>query len=364
MSLIEAFAILRSSRIVGKVMKSLNGNQGKIVRNVFCSLTRFWVVTAMALTGLSTLAQAQIFYAGQSASGKVAKVDGSVPSTFATYVGGDTQGITTDALGNVFVASGTSIYQITPGGSSSLYANYASPIAGLTMSSSGSLYGVRFSGGPLGGHDVGTYASNGTFTSLTLTNPGFVPFYPSNGLKFDGSGNLFVTNSGNGGTYGESVLKLTTADSGASWTVSAFASYTLGSTQPYDVTSDPTGNIYVSSFAQNKTILKYDSAGVLDGTFTLSGVTGTDTKMAGMTFANGNLYSVAYGGVGGYKFWEINPTTGVATNVIGGAFMPDYRGTFLTYTAVPEPSVMALVALGSLALLRRRVSRKTSLGFC
>ena len=358
MSLIEAFAILRSSRIVGKVMKSLNGNQGKIVRNVFCSLTRFWVVTAMALTGLSTLAQAQIFYVSQGLSGQVGKVTSAgVPSTFATYAGGDTQGITNDALGNVFVASGTSIRKITPGGASSLYANYANPILGLTMSSGGTLYGVKDVVGG-NGNQVGTYSAGGTFTPLTLTNPYIYTFYETHGLKFDGAGNLFAANTGSGGTYANSVVKLT--PSGSDWTASSFMPATAGFT-PYDIAFDLSGNVYVSSITATSTIAKFNSAGALDTNFAISGIN-SDLMMAGLTFANSKLYAVAYGS---YKVFEIDPTTGAATDFLQPfTNLPDYRSTFLTYTAVPEPSVMALVALGSLALLRRRVSRKTSLGFC
>ena len=184
------------------VVNSFNCNEVKIVRNVFSSARYVWALISAAFIALTTLTQAQ-FYVGQGASGLVGKVTtAGAPSTFFTGTTGNAEGVTTDSSGNLFAAVGTSIYQITPGGTSSLYGNYANTIGGLSMSSTGVLYGVSTAGGPLGGHDVGIYGAGGSFTSLTLTNPGFVPFYPSNGLKFDSTGNLFVTNPANGGTYG------------------------------------------------------------------------------------------------------------------------------------------------------------------
>ena len=333
-------------------MKTSNSNQVKAMRNVFRSLPHFWALTAAAFIALTTLTHAQ-FYVAQGASGIVGKVTtAGVPSTFATYPGGDAQGITTDSLGNVLVAIGTSIYQVTPGGSSSLYGTYTDPIGGLAMSSGGTLYGTKTSGGPSGGSDVGIYDALGTFTPLTLTNPGFAPFFRSNGLAFDGSGNLFIANRSNGGTYGESVLQLT--PSGADWTISAFQSYATDTFKPWDIAFDPLGNVYVSSIRDTSTIAKYSAAGILDGTFTISGI-GSNLLMSGVTFANEKLYAVA---LGTYKMYEIDPTTGAATDFLGAGNLPDYRSTFLTYTAVPEPSIMALVALGGLTLVGRRVSRK------
>jgi len=151
------------------------------------------------------------------------------------------------------------------------------------------------------------------------------------------------------------VQKLTTINSGVDWTVSAFQSYAPGTFKPYDVVTDSSNNVYVSSGNAGPFIRKYDSAGVLDATFTLSGIPAS-TIAQGLTFANGNLYAVSRGT---YKLYEINPTTGAANDFLGaGVFLPDFRSTFLTYTAVPEPSILALVAFGGLALFGRRASRK------
>lgn len=343
-------------------MKTIDSNQVQTKRNVFRSLPNFWVSTATAFIALTTLAQAQ-FYVAQGESGKIGRVTAAgvpspaYPTPFVSFPAGDVQGITSDSSGNVFAAVGTSIYQITPGGTSSLYGTYTNTIRGLTMSSSGVLYGVSVIGG---GNDVGIYANagGGTFASLSLSNPNPYSFYSANGLGFDSSGNLFVTNISYGGPDPFSVVKLT--PSGPDWTSSSFVSYGIGNYQPYDVATDSANNVYVSSALNTATILKYNSAGVLDGTFNITGITATDA-MRGLTFANNKLYAVD---ASDYKMYEIDPTTGAATNFIGSGNLPDYRSTFLTYTAVPEPSIMALVAFAGLALAGCRGSRKNSRVSC
>jgi len=335
------------------------GNWGSDMKNVICPVTRFFVLTATALVSLSTLANAQFFYAAQGVSGKIGKVTATgVPlpaslTPWVEYVGQNVQGITTDSFGNVFAAVGSTIYQITPSGSSSLYGTYTDPISGLTMNSSNVLYGVKDSGGPFGGGDIGIYSAGGTFTPINLTNPAFATFFSANGLKFDGLGNIFVTNSSNGGIFPFSLLKLT--PSGPNWTVSQFVNYG-GSFSPYDVVMDLSNNVYVSSASASPSILKYDSTGAPVVAFTLSGIPGG--QVAGLAFANNKLYATS---AGTFKIWEIDPTTGAATDFLGaGVFLPDFRSTFLAYSPVPEPSQICLVLLSGLALIGRRVMRNKS----
>lgn len=336
-------------------MEKTFNSKVKIVKNPVISVACSVLLAGAALLSTASSVVGQTFYVAQGPSGKIgAATSAGVPSTFADFPAENAQGITTDSLGNVYAAVGSTIHRITPAGSSSVFATYTNPILGLTMSSSGTLYGVSSPGS--GSNDVGTFDSLGNFTPLSLTSTPFLPFYSANGLKFDSAGNLFVANAAFGGEFAHSVVKLT--PSGADWNAAAFATFDASSSGLFDVVTDPAGNVYVSAAASSlndvPTIYKLDSAGVQDNSFTLSGI--PDTKMTGLTFENGSLYAVSFGT---FKIWEIDPDTGVATDFLGGENLPDFRSSFITATAVPEPSVVGLLILGGLGFLvvRRKLNR-------
>lgn len=338
-------------------MKTLNSKQGIAMKNVFTSLPGFCLALATALLALAGVARAQIFYISEGASGIVSQVPSTgTPSALAS-VGGNVQGITTGSTGTIYVANGSTIKQITSEGTVSTFATYTNTIGGLTMSSGGTLYGVSMAGGAAGGHAVGTYASDGTFTPLTLTTAPFAPFYSAQSVRFDNAGNIFVTNASTGGAYANSLVKLTL--NGTSWDISLFATFAAGFAA-YDVAFDASNNVFVSSGAATATILKYSSSGVLDETFSITGMPATLT-LRGLTYANDKLYAVS---LGGYNMYEIDPTTGVAT-AFNTSYLPDYRSTYIAYSAVPEPSGIGLVLAGGLALffvIRLRKSNMVSIG--
>lgn len=319
-------------------------------KSIVCTL----MIVAAAFGLVASTVNAQIFYVTSGNQGGINRfaADGTNMGNLISYGAGvNVQGIAVDGTGTVFVsrvASGiNTIQQVTAAGVSTTFATMSNSAAGLDFNSSGVLYGVQVGGGASGGNAVGIYTSSG-FTPITLTSAPFAPFYSAQSVKFDSLGNMYVTNSGAGGVYANSIVKLT--QNGGSWDIALFAS--TSGFSAFDLAFDDLNNVYVSSATTSAPvpIRKYSSAGVLDESFAVSG--GAITTPRGLEFANGSLYEADFSAS---RVNQINPTTGSAT-VFG--VPTNFNLTYITYTAVPEPSQIALLSLGLGAVAFTTLRRK------
>lgn len=296
-------------------------------------------------------ANAQIIYlttGNQGAVNRFSAASGANLGNLISYgTGVSVQGIAVDSTGDVFVSvtnGGTrTIERVTAAGVGSTFATLTNSAAGLTFSNAGALYGVQVGGGASGGNAVGIYTAGG-FTPITLTSAPFAPFYSAQSVRFDNLGNMYVTNSGAGGVYANSIVKLT--PNGSSWDIALFAN-TSGFSS-FDMAFDNLNNLYVSSSTTSAPvpIRKYSSAGVQDTGFAVSG--GNIVTPRGLLYLSGSLYEADYSAS---RVNQINPTTGLAT-VFG--IPSNFNDTYLAYSSIPEPSAMLLIGLGGLVMLIRR----------
>jgi uncharacterized repeat protein (TIGR03803 family) len=121
------------------------------------------------------------------------------------------------------------------------------PTGGLAFDQSGNLYGSTNKGGMGGGGTVFQLTpSGGSWTySLLYSFTGSTGCGPFSDLGFDGAGNLYGTTLCDGASNAGNVFKLT--PSGGSWTYSSLHDFTNGSDGGYprsNVTFDTAGNLY------------------------------------------------------------------------------------------------------------------------
>lgn len=239
-----------------------------------------------------------------------------------------------DHAGNMYdtTAAGGSgngvVYEIMPSGSGwreqPLYAftgspDGANPFAGLIFDNAGNLYGTTTAGGLNGNGTVFELSPSGSgWTEQVLYSfqGGSDGSYPTGGLVFDQSGNLYGSTNKGGSGGGGTVFKLTPA--GGSWSYSLINSFTGASgCGPFaNLNFDGAGNLYGTTLcdgannAGNVFELTpsggswtysslHDFTGGSDGGYPRSNVT-FDTA--------GNLYGTASrGGRGVGVVWEITP---------------------------------------------------------
>ena len=217
---------------------------------------------------------------------------------------------------NLFVADSGSgnIYEYTPGGAQSTFASGLSNPLGLAFNSAGDLFEVDNNSGNIYEYTPGGMRS--TFASGWNT---------ASGLAFNSAGNLFATDYSSGNIY-------EFTPGGVQGT---FAS---GLSSPYDLAFDSTGNLFVSD-SDSGNIYKFTPGGART-TFAsgLSNPIGLAFNSAGDLFVadqySGNIYAFTPGGA------QSTLASGLAP--IGVAIQP-----------VPEPSALALLAVGATALLVR-----------
>lgn len=281
-------------------------------------------VCAGALLLTTNGASAQNLFASTINTGNIYEyTPGGAQSTFASGLNYP-YGIAFDAAGNLFVANsalngpGGSISEITRGGTQSTFASNVDPI-GLAFNNTGNLFQADYFSG-----NIYEYAPNGHQSTFATG------FTTPLSLAFDSTGDLFV-----GSGYGNGNGIITKITPGG--TQSLFAS---GLTFPGGLTFNGAGDLLVTSQG-NGTILEYTPGGVQStfATLNYSALNGLEFNNAGNLFigtGTGDIVEITSGGTQSIFATGLN-------NVAGIAFQP-----------VPEPSVMALGAIGAVAFFARR----------
>ena len=183
---------------------------------------------------------------------------------------------------------------MTPGGTVSPFVSSGlSGPEGLAFDTSGNLYVSNYNGNTISEVTPGGTVS--TFVSSGLDQP--------EGLAFDTSGNLYVANDGN-----DTISKVTPGGA-----VSTFVNATQGLSGPFGLAFDSSGNLYVVN-SGNDTISEVTPGGTVSP-FVSSGLSGPE----GLAFdASGNLYVANWGG---NTVSKVTPG-GVVTTLVSGLSQP------------------------------------------
>jgi sugar lactone lactonase YvrE len=277
------------------------------------------------------------------------------------------QGLATDSVGNVYVASGLTIRKITPAGVVSTFAggkfgcadgmvycstdgmgagaSFGGPV-GVAADSVGNIYVAdTFSLGDNFGSSgtirkitpagvVSTFAGTAGTTGSTDGTGAAARFNNPTGLATDSAGNIYVADSYRlpfapfGESLGNTIRKITPAGAVSTF---AGAAGTTGSTDgtgaaarfssPEGVATDSDGNVYVADTG-NSTIRKITSTGVVT---TLAGI-------AGMTGSTDGVGAAA----------RFNSPVGVAVDGAGNVYVAD-SGNDLIRKITPAGVVTTIV---------------------
>jgi uncharacterized repeat protein (TIGR03803 family) len=157
----------------------------------------------------------------------------------------------------------TVLYSFNGDGGGGFWANTR-----LIFDGAGNLYGTTFFGGAFGTGTVFELspAEDGTWSERTLhsfASHGGDGAYPHAGLTLDSSGNLYGTTSSGGAGYG-TVFELTPA-SGGTWTETVLLSFSAGGgANPYSsLVLDASGNLYGTTASGGKSSACRDGCGTV-----------------------------------------------------------------------------------------------------
>jgi sugar lactone lactonase YvrE len=372
------------------------------------------VMTAYSTTFncLSSLAVSDpLLYMGVSCGGVVGAVltlSTTVPGTAATFasVSGSIAGLSFDMAQNIYVASGTTIQQVTSAAAVSTLAGTANMPGSADGTGAAARFGcvtypvgpnyytgngaVSIATLPSGTSYVADYCNNtirkvtsaGAVTTIggaagapgaTDANGTNARFFGPAALVADPGGNVFVADYLNG-----SIRKITPAGDVTTYAgQSPHAGYTDGAAAqaafryPFGIAADAAGNLYVAD-TYNFVIRKITPAGIvstLAGTPGVAGdvdATGSAAKFAlpqGIAIdASGNLYVAdnlnncvrkvtpagvvtTYAGGAGMSGPKFNEPTGVALDKNGNAYVTDLTGVYEidpAGTVMPELATLPL----------------------
>jgi sugar lactone lactonase YvrE len=302
--------------VIMKTTSLLNTNT--ITRTLYASTTLLLAFTASA----------QNLFEGNWGDGSVNEFTPSAQiSAFGTG-DGHANALAFNAAGDLYAASlDGPIYEYAPNGARTTFASGLNSPWGIAFDASGNMF-VSCEGG-----SILEYANNkGTLSSTSTTfytGAGANSFY---GDAFNPSGTLFACDLSAGSIY-----KFTAAGGG-----SVFYS---GLTSPTGLTFDNAGNMYVSESGSANNIVKITPAGAL----TIFATDVFDPEQS-VFDQNGNLFVACGNAPGGNSIDKITSGGAVSTFASG---LSSPGGVAIQ--PVPEPSVLALLALGvSAAALRLR----------
>jgi len=280
-------------------------------------------------------------YGGTSSLGNIWKIAAgtSTITTVASFTGTNGQypygGVTIDSSGNLYgttysggASSSGTVWTVTAGTSTITTiasfngTNGANPYCSVTRDSSGNLYGTAYAGGANNCGVVWKIAS-GTSTlsaidSFSYNTTGYGSY---GGVSIDSSGNLYGTTYSGGASASGTIWKIASGTS----TITTVASLTTttGKLPQSSVTVDSSGNLY--GVAASGGSLKYGTIWkVAAGTSTVTVVanfnrTNGSYPYGGVLVAsNGNLYGTCYnGGTAGYgTVWKVASGTSTITTLV------------------------------------------------
>ena len=293
---------------------------------------------------------AQNLFVANFNGGTIEKFNAAGVGTQLNFIGDISGGLTFNSQGDLFVANGYDIEEVTPQGVATQFNGINDTVytpVGLAINSQGNLFV-----GNAGTNTIQEFNSQGHIINTLNSNSGtgFGSIGDPAGLAFDSHGNLFVANAVSG-----NIVEFSPQGSGSQFNITDILNVpgTLQN-EPDALAFNSQGNLFVANKESN-TIDEFNSAGV-GSQFNVSGDVNGPT---GIAFNNvGDLFVC---NSGDNSIEEFN-TRGVGTrfdvsgdlnNPTGLAFSPDIA------PAVPEPSAVALLTLGipafiSLFLYSRR----------
>ena len=290
-----------------------------------------FVVLACWLPSVALGAPATLYV---SEGHRIDKVDpnGRV-TTFATGTS-NFKGLAVDGSRNLYASdeTGTSggVVKFTPDGTQSTFVlGYLFPY-GIAFDSAGNLCQANAYDG--GSTRVYKYTPDGTGTFMGTT--------PSNGayaVAVDSHDNVYVSDVG-----GSAVYRFL-PDSEYEWGTGhehGRSVFVTGVYHPYGLAFDAQDNLYVSA---NGSIHKYDKDGVfLSVLASVPGAAGIATDLQGNVYVARQASGAALPGV------SMVAPDGTVTPIA------DFSSDAAFVVVVPEPATLALLALGGLAMMRRR----------
>lgn len=239
-----------------------------------------------------------------------------------------------DASGNLYgttfaggADSAGTVFKLTPAGVETVLHSFkggadgANPIAKLTFDSAGNLYGTTSAGGAYGGGTVFEVSNAGTETVLHSFGNGTDGSDPVAGVSISKKGEIFGTTSTGGSSGYGTIFALTASKSGWKETIlHSFALQSDGGTPYAGLVFDQSGNLYGTTTAGGEggengggTIFKLThSAGgltfsVLDG-LAGYGISGTYRNV--ILDASGNIYATTHcdGSYSAGTVYELTPS--------------------------------------------------------
>ncbi len=291
---------------------------------------------AAILLGAPRAGADPVAYVSEYNGGQVDRIDAAGAKTvFASGID-HPKGLAVDATGDVYVASGNNtILKFAPSGASlgSLTTTGLANPFGIAFGPDGAIWAANSNDNTI--HRFSTTGKDlGVFASANLSGP--------EALSFDSAGNAYVSN--NYGPFGDTIRKFSSTGTDLGVFV------TTPPNGPNGSAFDAAGHFFVS-IEGGAQIHEYSSTGGDMGTFANLG---TDHPI-GLAFApGGDLFVTEF--LSG-QIHRFSPSGADLGTFASGLNQPVYIA-FATSAAVPEPSIIALMAVGlAVTGLARLVTR-------
>jgi hypothetical protein len=294
-----------------KPMKTMSFLNQQTITGTFC---------AGAMLFITAGASAQTLYDSEQFSGAIDKFNVSgTPTTFVPSSQSLSEMIAFNSSGDLFVGnnSGTSLTEVTPGGTVSSFGSGFNQPFGVAVDGLGNIFVANFGSGVI--TKVSPNGLTETPFATGLDNP--------DGLAFNSAGDLFEADWGSGNIY--------------EFVNGNKIQYATGFQQPTGLAFDTAGDLFVAN-SVGSDVVEVNAKGY---NTVLSGL----ADPQGLAFDNaGDLFVAAAGGsiVELTSSGEKTFSTQV-NSPVGLAFAP-----------VPEPSTLALLAVGASAVAMRLRRKK------